>query len=183
MKIREDAPLDRVALIGCGVPTGVGAVINTAKVKPGSSVVVIGAGGVGLNVVQGAVLAGAEAIIAVDIHGNKLEHALQFGATHLVNAATEDVVERVRDITRGEMADYAFEVIGSTAAINQALSTTKRGGTTVVVGVAPHRRGTDHRPRFPALGPGADGLHLRFLLPPGRHAHAHRPLHGPSSQA
>ena len=99
--------------------------------------VVIGVGGVGLNVVQGAVLAGAEAIIAVDIHGAKLEHALQFGATHLVNAATEDVVERVRDITRGEMADYAFEVIGSTDAINQALSTTKRGGTTVVVGVAP----------------------------------------------
>ena len=114
VKIREDAPLDRVALIGCGVPTGVG-----------------------LNVIQGAVLAGAEAIIAVDIYGNKLEHALQFGATHLVNAATDDVVERVRDITRGEMADYAFEVIGSTDAINQALATTKRGGTTVVVGVAP----------------------------------------------
>ncbi|HIM62718.1 MAG TPA: Zn-dependent alcohol dehydrogenase [Dehalococcoidia bacterium] len=137
VKIREDAPLDRVALIGCGVPTGVGAVINTAKVKPGSSVVVIGAGGVGLNVVQGAVLAGAEAIIAVDIFGDKLEHALQFGATHLVNAATEDLVEKVRDITRGEMADYAFEVIGSVDAINQAMATTKRGGTTVVVGVAP----------------------------------------------
>ena len=132
VKIREDAPLDRVALIGCGVPTGVGAVINTAKVKPGSSVVVIGAGGVGLNVVQGAVLAGAEAIIAVDIYGNKLEHALDFGATHIVNAATEDVMEKVRD-----MADYAFEVIGSTDAINQAMLTTKRGGTTVAVGVAP----------------------------------------------
>lgn len=137
VKIRDDAPLDRVALIGCGVATGVGAVINTAKVTPGSSVVVIGAGGVGLNVVQGAVLAGAEAIIAVDIHGAKLEHALQFGATHLVNAATEDVVESVKDATRGEMADYAFEVIGSTDAINQALDTTKRGGTTVAVGVAP----------------------------------------------
>ena len=137
VKIREDAPLDRVALIGCGVPTGVGAVINTAKVKPGSSVVVLGAGGVGLNVVQGAVLAGAESIIAVDIYGNKLENALQFGATHMVDASGEDVIERVRDITRGDMADYAFEVIGSTAAINQALATTKRGGTTVVVGVTP----------------------------------------------
>lgn len=137
VKIREDAPLDRVALIGCGVPTGVGAVINTAKVKPGSSVVVIGTGGVGLNVVQGAVLAGAEAIIGVDINGGKLEHALQFGATHLINAATEDVMEKVRDITRGEMADYAFEVIGSTEAIKQAMLTTKRGGTTVVVGVTP----------------------------------------------
>ena len=137
VKIREDAPLDRVALIGCGVPTGVGAVINTAKVRPGSSVVVIGAGGVGLNVVQGAVLAGAESIIAVDIYGNKLENALEFGATHMVDASLVDVIDRVRDITRGEMADYAFEVIGSTDAINQALATTKRGGTTVVVGVAP----------------------------------------------
>jgi Zn-dependent alcohol dehydrogenase len=137
VKIREDAPLDRMALIGCGVATGVGSVINTAKVKPGSSVVVIGAGGVGLNVIQGAVLAGAEAIIAVDIYGNKLENALQFGATHMVDASGEDVVERVKDITRGEMADYAFEVIGSTDAINQALATTKRGGTTVVVGVTP----------------------------------------------
>ncbi len=114
-----------------------GAAIHTAKVQPGSKVVVIGAGGVGLNVVQGAALAGAETIIAVDIRGPKLEHALQFGATHLVNGATEDVAERVRDITNGEMADYAFEVIGSVEAINQALHTTRRGGTTVVVGVAP----------------------------------------------
>ena len=137
VKIREDAPLDKVALIGCGVPTGVGAVIHTAKVQPGSAVVVIGAGGVGLNVVQGAALAGAGAVIAVDIHGPKLEHSLEFGATHLVNAATEDVIDRVSEITRGEMADYAFEVIGSTDAINQALHTTKRGGVAVAVGVAP----------------------------------------------
>ena len=135
--VREDAPLEKVALIGCGVPTGVGAVIHTAKVRPGSKVVVIGAGGVGLNVLQGAALAGADTIIAVDIHGSKLEHSLQFGATHLVNGATEDVVEAVRDVTNGEMADYAFEVIGSTLAINQALATTKRGGVTVVVGVTP----------------------------------------------
>ena len=135
--VRDDAPLDKLALIGCGVPTGVGAAIHTAKVQPGSKVVVIGAGGVGLNVLQGAALAGAETIIAVDIHGPKLEHSMQFGATHLVNAATQDVVESVAEITGGEMADYAFEVIGSTMAINQALSTTKRGGVTVVVGVAP----------------------------------------------
>ena len=135
--VREDAPLDKVALIGCGVPTGVGAAIHTAKVQPGSKVVVIGTGGVGLNVVQGSALAGAETIIAVDIRGPKLEHALQFGATHLVNGATEDVAERVRDITNGEMADYAFEVIGSVEAIYQALHTTRRGGTTVIVGVAP----------------------------------------------
>ena len=135
--IREDAPLDKVALIGCAVTTGVGAAIHTAKVQPGSKVVVIGTGGVGLNVVQGAALAGAQTIIAVDIRGPKLEHALQFGATHLVNAATEDVQARVEDITNGEMADYAFEVIGSTEAINQALHTTRRGGVTVAVGVTP----------------------------------------------
>ena len=135
--VREDAPLDKLALIGCGVPTGVGAVIHTAKVRPGSRVVVIGTGGVGLNVVQGAALAGAEMIIAVDIRGTKLEHALEFGATHLVNAATEDVTARVRDITNGEMADYAFEVIGSIDAINQALHTTRKGGVTVAVGVTP----------------------------------------------
>ena len=135
--VREDAPLDQLALIGCGVPTGVGAVIHTAKVQPGSRVVVIGVGGVGLNVVQGAALAGAETIIAVDIRGSKLEHALEFGATHLVNAETEDLTERVRDITRGEMADYAFEVIGSVDAINQAMRTTRRGGVTVAVGVTP----------------------------------------------
>ncbi len=135
--VRKDAPLDKTALIGCGVTTGVGAAIHTAKVQPGSRVVVIGVGGVGLNVVQGAALAGAETIIAVDIRGPKLEHALQFGATHLINAATEEVQARVRDITRGEMADYAFEVIGSTEAINQALGVTRRGGVTVVVGVTP----------------------------------------------
>jgi S-(hydroxymethyl)glutathione dehydrogenase/alcohol dehydrogenase len=133
--IREDAPLEKLALIGCGVPTGVGAAINTAKVQPGSKVVVIGAGGVGLNVLRGAALAGAETIIAVDIHGPKLEHSMQFGATHLINAASDDVA--AAEITGGDMADYAFEVIGSTLAINQALSTTKRGGVTVAVGVAP----------------------------------------------
>ncbi len=133
----SDAPLDKLALIGCGVPTGVGAAINTAKVQPGSRVVVIGVGGVGLNVVQGAALAGAGMIIAVDIRGTKLEQSLEFGATHLVNAASEDVVARVRDITNGEMADYAFEVIGSIDAINQALQTTRRGGVTVAVGVTP----------------------------------------------
>ena len=135
--VREDAPLDKLALIGCGVTTGVGAAIHTARVQPGSKVVVIGVGGVGLNVVQGAALAGAEAIIAVDIRGPKLEHAMQFGATHLVNSSTEDVQASVREITKGEMADYAFEVIGTTETINQALHTTRRGGVAVAVGVTP----------------------------------------------
>ena len=176
--VREDAPLDKLALIGCGVPTGVGAAIHTAKVQPGSRVVVIGVGGVGLNVVQGAALAGAETIIAVDIRGSKLEHALEFGATHLVNAGTEDVTERVRDITRGEMADYAFEVIGSVDAINQALHTTRRGGVTVAVGRCAHGCQAHHRPGLPTPGPGFVGLHLRVLLSPGGHAQARRSVHG-----
>ena len=137
VRVRHDVPLDRVALVGCGVATGVGAVINTAKVEPGSRVVVIGVGGVGLNVVQGAALAGAQSIIAVDIRGPKLEHALLFGATHLINSSTEDVQARVREITNGEMADYAFEVIGLPETITQALYTTRRGGVTVAVGVTP----------------------------------------------
>lgn len=132
--VREDAPLDVVALIGCGVSTGVGAAMHTAKVQPGSTVVVFGTGGVGLNVVQGAALAGAMTIIGVDINDPKLERARQFGATHVVNAASEDMQDAVREITRGEKADYAFEVIGSPETINQAIHTTRRGGVTVFIG-------------------------------------------------
>ncbi len=135
--IREDAPMDKVSLIGCGVTTGLGAVFNTAKVQPGSTVVVVGAGGVGLNVVQGAHLAGAETIIAVDIKASKLEYALQFDATHLINSATEDLQGRVREITNGEMADYAFEALGSVETINQAFYTTRRAGVTVIIGGTP----------------------------------------------
>ena len=108
--------------------------MHTAKVQPGSKVVVFGTGGVGLNVVQGAALAGAETIIAVDIKATKLELARRFGATHVINAAAEDVQDSVREITRGEMADYAFEVIGSPDIINQALHTTRCGGVTVFIG-------------------------------------------------
>ena len=137
VKIREDAPLDRVALIGCGVPTGVGAVINTARVQAGSVVAVIGCGGVGLNVVQGASLSGAAKIIAVDVNGFKLELAQQFGATHTVNAATDpDVVGAIRQLSPGG-ADYAFEVIGRTEAMRQAYDATRRGGMAIVVGLAP----------------------------------------------
>ena len=135
--VRDDAPLDKLCLMGCAVSTGGGAVIHTAKVQPGSKVVVIGVGGVGLNVVQGAALAGAETIIAVDIKEAKLKHSLRFGATHLVNASTEDVVARVRDITNGLMADYAFEAIGSVEAINQGIFTPRRGGVMVAVGDPP----------------------------------------------
>ena len=136
VKIRKDVPLDRAALVGCGVMTGVGAAINTAKVEPGSTCVVIGTGGVGLNVIQGCALAGAEKIIAVDIHPNKLEMAREFGATHFVDASKEDPVAKVREITGGG-SDYAFEAIGLPAAITQAFDMVRRGGHAVVVGMAP----------------------------------------------
>ena len=137
VKIREDMPLDRAALIGCSVMTGVGAVINNAGVRAGSVVVVIGCGGVGLNVIQGASLSGAAKVIAVDVNDFKLELAQQFGATHTVNAAKDpDVARAVRQLSPGG-ADYAFEVIGRPETMRQAYDATRRGGMTVVVGLAP----------------------------------------------
>lgn len=136
VKIPDEMPIDRAALIACGVTTGVGAVIKTAKVPPGANVVVIGTGGVGLNVVQGAQLAGAARVIAVDLLDGKLEMAREFGATHVVNARREDPVEAVRKLTGGWGADYAFEVIGHPSTIRQAYDAVRRGGTAVVVGLA-----------------------------------------------
>lgn len=137
LKIPEDLPLDRAALLGCAVITGVGAVFNCAKVRPGSSVLVIGTGGVGLNVVQGAALAGAERIIAVDLLDRKLEFARQFGATHTVNASSGDPVAAVRDLTGGRGVDYAFEVIGLPKTMRQAYDCLAKRGMAVVVGVSP----------------------------------------------
>lgn len=135
--IDADIPLDRACLIGCGVMTGVGAVINTARVAPGQSVAVFGAGGVGLNVIQGAVLAGANPIIAVDLNPKKLELAKQFGATHTVNGGTTDPVAAIEELTGGIGADYAFEVIGRPEVVTQAFNAVRRGGKAVVVGVPP----------------------------------------------
>jgi S-(hydroxymethyl)glutathione dehydrogenase/alcohol dehydrogenase len=136
VKIRKEVPLESAALVGCGVMTGVGAAINTAKVEPGTSCAVIGTGGVGLNVIQGCALAGAERVIAIDIHPNKLEMAREFGATHFIDASKEDAVAKVRELTDGG-ADYAFEAIGLPAAITQAFDMVRRGGEAVVVGMAP----------------------------------------------
>jgi S-(hydroxymethyl)glutathione dehydrogenase/alcohol dehydrogenase len=136
VKIRDDAPLDVASLVACGVTTGIGAVINTAKVEPGANVAVIGTGGVGLNAVQGARLAGAARVIAIDLLDNKLEFAREFGATHLVNSSKEDPVAAVQRITGGYGADYAFEVIGLGTTIRQAYDMVRKGGTAVVVGVA-----------------------------------------------
>ncbi len=133
---RDIAP-ERAALIGCAVTTGVGAVINTAGVGAGERVAIIGAGGVGLNVIQGAVLAGAEKIIAVDTLARKLDFARQFGATHTVDASEGDAVERVKELTDGEGVHYAFEAIGNADAIAQAFYMLRAGGRAVVIGI-PH---------------------------------------------
>ncbi|MBA2451397.1 MAG: Zn-dependent alcohol dehydrogenase [Chloroflexi bacterium] len=134
--VRKDVSMDVLALIGCAVTTGVGAVVNAAKVEPGSSVAVIGCGGVGLNVIQGAALVSAGQIIAVDLLDNKLEYARQFGATDTVNAAEGDPVEQVRELTGGGV-DYAFEVIGNGKTVEQAVQMTRAGGTACIVGMAP----------------------------------------------
>ena len=136
--IAKDVPLAQAALIGCGVMTGVGAVINTAQVQAGKSVAIFGCGGVGLNCIQGAVLASAEPIIAVDILDNKLEMALQFGATHTVNSSKQDPVERIQEITGGPGVHYAFEAIGLTGTpFLQTIQCTRSRGVTVFVGHAP----------------------------------------------
>ncbi len=134
VKIDARYPLEKAVLVGCGVTTGVGAVLNTAKVEAGSSVAVIGTGGVGLNVIQGAVLASAERIIAIDLIENKLDLAKSFGATDLVDASTCDPVEAVRELTDGKHVDYAFEVIGYPKTIEQAYAMIRPGGTAVVIG-------------------------------------------------
>jgi S-(hydroxymethyl)glutathione dehydrogenase / alcohol dehydrogenase len=137
VKIRDDMPLEKAALIGCGVMTGVGAVINTAKVEMGSSVAIFGCGGVGLNVIQGANLAGATKIIAVDTLDNKLEMAKEFGATHFVNATRDDPVAKIKELNDGAGVDYSFEVIGIPEVATQAFDATDAAGTTVVVGMPP----------------------------------------------
>jgi S-(hydroxymethyl)glutathione dehydrogenase / alcohol dehydrogenase len=133
--IDRDVPLRTAALVGCGVTTGVGAAIKTAKVTPGSTVAVFGCGGVGLSVIQGARLAGADRIIAVDLAPNKLELAARFGATDLVSAGAGDPVAQIRELTHGLGVDYAFEVIGVPKVVQQAYEATRRGGTLTVVGV------------------------------------------------
>ncbi len=135
VKIDTDLPSEQLALIGCGVTTGVGAALLTARVQPGSTVAVIGCGGVGQSVVQGARIAGASRIFAVDPVELKRKTAEQLGATDLVDPAQGDPIQQVKDATGGRGADYAFEVIGLPETILQAYNTARRGGTVVVVGM------------------------------------------------
>ncbi len=137
-KIREDAPFDKVCYIGCGVTTGLGAVINTAKVEPGANVVVFGLGGIGLNVVQGARMVGADRIIGVDLNPAREPLARQFGLTHFVNPkeVAGDLVAHLVELTDGG-ADYSFECVGNVKLMRQALECCHRGwGVSVIVGVA-----------------------------------------------
>jgi S-(hydroxymethyl)glutathione dehydrogenase/alcohol dehydrogenase len=136
VKIGNDVPLDRAALIGCGVMTGVGAALNTAKVAPGSTVAVFGAGGVGLAIIQGARIAGARMIIAVDKFPAKLELAKKLGATHAVDASKSDPVDQIRALT-GEGVEYSFEAIGLKVAAEQAYRSLASGGIATIVGMVP----------------------------------------------
>ncbi|MFP6823989.1 MAG: Zn-dependent alcohol dehydrogenase [Pseudomonadales bacterium] len=136
VKIREDMPLDRAALIGCAVTTGVGAVIHTAAVEPGATVAVIGCGGVGLSCINGAALAGASRVIAVDMVASKLELARKFGATDVVDASGGDAVAQVQALTGGGV-HYSFEAIGLKVTAEQAFQMLRRGGTATVIGMIP----------------------------------------------
>ena len=150
VKVPDDTELEKACLISCGVITGIGAVVNRAQVEQGATMAVFGCGGVGLNVIQGGVLASAGKIIAVDNVAYKLELAEQMGATHFINAAKEDPVERIQQITGGG-ADYAFEVVGWPALLRHSLYSVRTTGTTVMIGVQP----SDEDVSFP-------GVHLLF---------------------
>jgi S-(hydroxymethyl)glutathione dehydrogenase/alcohol dehydrogenase len=135
-KIRPDMPLDRAALIGCGVTTGVGAVIHTAKVPPGTTVAVIGCGGVGLSCINGAAIAGAGRIIAIDAVNSKLDLARKFGATDVINAKEKDAVGEVMAMTSGGV-HFSFEAIGLKQTTEQAFQMLRRGGTATIIGMIP----------------------------------------------
>jgi alcohol dehydrogenase len=135
VKIDPDVPLEQAALFGCAVLTGVGAVVNTARVPPGAMVGIAGLGGIGLNALLGAQLAGAERIVAIDVLDEKLGLARQLGATDAFNAGDPECVQKIRDVTSGGV-DYAFETAGSVAALELAYRITRRGGTTVTAGLA-----------------------------------------------
>src|ERR1700746_2253723 len=147
-KIREDAPFDKACYIGCGVTTGIGAVLNTAKVEPGANVVVFGLGGIGLNVIQGAKMVGADKIVGVDLNDPKEEWGRRFGMTHFVNPSRidGDIVQHLVALTDGG-ADYTFDCTGNTTVMRQALEACHRGwGVSVIIGVAEAGREIATRP-------------------------------------
>jgi alcohol dehydrogenase len=137
VKIDPEVPLDEAAMFGCAVLTGVGAVLNTAAVRPGQTVAVVGLGGVGLTSLLGAIVAGARAVVAIDLNEQKLGLARQLGATHAFNAADADIVEKVKEATKGGV-DVAVEMAGSVKALETAYKITRRGGQTVTAGLPNH---------------------------------------------
>ncbi|MFD1334449.1 zinc-dependent alcohol dehydrogenase family protein [Oceanobacillus iheyensis] len=144
IKVEKDIPFEKLALFGCAVITGVGAVVNTANVKLGSTVAIVGLGGIGLSALLGAVAAGASRIIAVDINENKLKQAKELGATDVFNSTEETVIQQIKEATDGGV-NYAFETAGAVPAMEVAYGITKRGGTTVTTGL-PH---PEHQFSFP----------------------------------
>lgn len=137
LKIEDSMPLAQAALISCGVMTGFGAVLNTAKVEPGSTVAVFGAGGVGLSAIQGAYFCGARKIIAVDIGETQLSRARKMGATHIVDASSGDVVQAIKEMTDGKGVDYSFEAIGLKLTAEQCCECLATGGTATIMGMIP----------------------------------------------
>src|SRR5262249_38709787 len=167
-RIREDAPFDKVCYIGCGVTTGIGAVLNTAKVEPGAKAVVFGLGGIGLNVIQGLNLAGADMIIGVDLNNDKKPWGERFGMTHFVNPndVGKDLVPHLVDMTKSGAdqiggADYTFDCTGNVTVMRQALEACHRGwGQSIVIGVAPAGAENSARPLPLLTRPGWEGAAL-----------------------
>ena len=135
LKIPKDLPFDLAALIGCSVITGVGSVMNAAEMRPGSSVAVFGAGGIGVNVIQGATLAGAKEIIAIDQYDSRLDQARTFGATRVINSKNEDPVAAIRQFTNERGVDFAFEAVGLPITIQQAYESLSKAGKAIVIGI------------------------------------------------
>ena len=183
-KVRRDAPFDKICYIGCGVTTGVGAVLFTAKVQPDDTVVVFGLGGIGLNVVQGARLAGAGMIVGVDINPARQALGTTFGMTHFVNPkeVAGDIVAHLVELTRGG-ADHSFECVGNPTLMRQALECAHKGwGKSTIIGVAGRRAGDQHAAVPARHRPGLAGQRLRRRTRPHRRAADRRLVHGRTDQ-
>ena len=183
-KVREDAPFEKICYIGCGVTTGIGAVINTAKVEPGANVVMFGLGGIGLNVIQGARMAGANKIIGVDINPKRKALGEKFGMTHFVNPkeVQGDLVPYLVSLTDGG-ADYSFECVGSVELMRQALECCHRGwGVSVIIGVAGCRPGNQDASVPAGDRPRVEGHGFRRRAWPHRRAEDRRLVHGQEDQ-
>ena len=179
-KVRDDAPFDKICYIGCGVTTGIGAVINTARVEPGSNCVVFGLGGIGLNVIQGLRLVGADMIVGVDINPAREDLGKTFGMTHFVNPKEieGDLVPWLVDLTRGG-ADYSFECIGNVTTMRQALECAHKGwGESIIIGVAPAGARNLHPPVPAGNRPGLAGHGLRRRQGTHGRAENRRLVHG-----